>query len=119
MSSYRWLLMVCLFCGFAHGAKGAEKETAVAQTNGTVRPSETFAVTGTVKRVSLEGGFWGVVGDDGRKYQPSRLPQEFQQDGLHVTARLRLKRGAASFRMWGRTVEIVEIARQVDDRREK
>ena len=33
---------------------------------------------GTVKRVKLEGGFWGIFGDNGQKYDATgSLPAEF------------------------------------------
>lgn len=36
-------------------------------------------LTGVVKHIELEGGFFGIVGDDGQKYDPVNLPAEFKK----------------------------------------
>ncbi|MFH0914254.1 MAG: hypothetical protein V1849_03075 [Chloroflexota bacterium] len=64
--------------------------------------------TGTVKFISLEGGFYGIVGDDGQNYDPLNLAKEFQQDGLRVRFEGR-KKDVATIRMWGTPVEITRI----------
>ena len=69
---------------------------------------------GTVKHVSLEGGFYGIVGDDGRNYDPLNLPQEFQIDGLRVRftaerGHVIMKDGIATFHMWGYIVRLAHI----------
>lgn len=62
-----------------------------------------------VVHVPLEGGFYGLVGDDGRHYEPVGLAARFRRDGmrLHVQAQ-RLER--ASIRMWGQPVRILDVA---------
>ena len=69
---------------------------------------------GTVKYLSFEGGFYGIVGDDGKHYDPLNLPQEFKQDGLRVW--FKAERGQAimtdniaTFHMWGYIVRLVSI----------
>ena len=65
--------------------------------------------TGTIVFNDFEGGFWGIEGDDGKKYCPVELPIEFQIEGLKV--RVEMKRAAVmSFQMWGIHVEITEIS---------
>jgi len=88
-------------------------------TSGIVKPhessSETFAITGTVKYVTIEGGFFAIVGDDGRKYDPVNLPDDLKKDGLKVQGTARLKEDAISIHMYGPIIEIVNItARQAD-----
>ncbi|UCD93026.1 MAG: hypothetical protein JSV43_03710 [Methanobacteriota archaeon] len=65
--------------------------------------------TGTVKFISLEGGFFGILGDDGEKYDPINLDEEFQVDGLRVIFIAKICENQVSFHMWGTLVEIVEI----------
>ncbi len=65
--------------------------------------------TGTVVFVELEGGFYGIVADDGARYEPLNLPAEFQQDGLRVRFRARVLKDVASVHMWGRPVELLQI----------
>lgn len=70
---------------------------------------ETFATTGTIVFLSFEGGFYGIKGDDGRNYDPTNLADEFRKEGLRVRLRAKELKDQASFHMWGRLIEIVEI----------
>jgi hypothetical protein len=67
--------------------------------------------TGTVRYLSFEGGFWGIVSDDGMHYDVGSLPQEFQIDGLRVRFSLNIKHDAISFHMWGQIAQLVSIER--------
>ena len=66
-------------------------------------------ITGTVRYLDFEGGFYGLVADDGEKYDPVNLPKEYKQDGLRVKFQVTEKKGMVGFRMWGKIVEVVEI----------
>jgi hypothetical protein len=65
---------------------------------------------GTVRFVLLEGGFYGIVGDDSVRYEPTNLTSEFQQDGLRVHFFARAVSGLSAHQ-WGRLVEIVSISK--------
>jgi|SRR5215831_4358669 len=65
--------------------------------------------TGTVRQVGLEGGFFGIVGDDGQRLDPRNLPAKFQSDGLRVVYDARIDTQAASGHMWGEVVDLVSI----------
>jgi hypothetical protein len=67
------------------------------------------AGNGTVEYIELEGGFYGIVADDGKKYDPINLAPEFQQDGLRVRFEARVRKDLASTHMWGTIVEITRI----------
>ncbi|MDH7569123.1 MAG: hypothetical protein QHJ73_06005 [Armatimonadota bacterium] len=67
--------------------------------------------TGTITYIALEGGFYGIVGDDGHRYDPVNLPKEFQQNGLRVRFEVRPRPDMASFHMWGILVEVVSISK--------
>jgi inhibitor of cysteine peptidase len=64
---------------------------------------------GTVKFLSFEGGFYGIVTDAKKNLDPLNLPKEFQVDGKRVMFRYIEKKDMASFHMWGIIVEILEI----------
>jgi hypothetical protein len=66
-------------------------------------------VSGTIVFVSLEGGFFGIKGDDGRNYDPTNLPKEFQKDAMRVRFEAMELPGRASVHMWGVIVELVTI----------
>ncbi len=65
-------------------------------------------ITGTIAYQDLEGGFWGILGDDEVKYCPDALDTAFQVEGLRVQATIEIFDGM-SLRMWGTEVDILEI----------
>ncbi len=69
------------------------------------------ASTGTVVFSELEGGFYGLVGDTGERYDPVNLKDEFKSDGLRIRFEAKVLRNHISVRMWGRLVEILEMER--------
>lgn len=73
---------------------------------------DTFEIMGTVTYKHIEGGFYAIDGDDGRKYDPINLPDSFRKDGLKVKVTARLKKDAMSFHMYGAIIEVVNIAAQ-------
>lgn len=64
---------------------------------------------GKIVYVPLEGGFYGIVGDTGRRYLPLDLPMEFRQTDLQVRVTARLLEQRIGFQMWGRYIEILSI----------
>ena len=64
---------------------------------------------GTIRYLDLEGGFYGIVGDDGKNYEPTNLSQEFQEDCLPIHFEAKIRKDIASAHMWGTMVEITKI----------
>ena len=64
---------------------------------------------GKVVKVNLEGGFCGLVADDGRRFEPLNLPPAFCRDGLPVQVKGAVIPGGVSFRMWGSRLRIDSI----------
>ena len=75
----------------------------------TTASRQTPTSTGTVVFLSIEGGFYGIKGDNGKNYDPVNLPREFRKNGLRVRYEVRELRDRASVHMWGTIVEIVHI----------
>lgn len=73
--------------------------------------SDAIEATGTVVYVDLEGGFYGLMAEDGARYDPSGLPEAYQQDGLRVSFTVEPRENVLTSRMWGRVVRLVEIER--------
>ncbi len=65
-------------------------------------------VTGTMHYLTFEGGFWGIVGDDGGHYDPINLDNALKKEGLRVKFTLRILRDTGSFHMWGEVVEVLD-----------
>ena len=68
-------------------------------------------IIGTVVFQDLEGGFWGIVGDDQRQYEPvSELPKAIQVENSRIEADIE-PADVLSFRMWGQPVYVRSIKR--------
>lgn len=70
---------------------------------------------GIVQYVELEGGFYGIVDEDGIQYDPINLDDAYKEDGLRVHFLARTREDVMSAHMWGTSVEILAIER-TDDR---
>ena len=71
--------------------------------------ADTFTLTGTIVWKALEGGFFAIHSDDGKKYDPINLPDSLKKEGLRVSVTARRKKGVVSFHMYGSIIEIVDI----------
>lgn len=67
---------------------------------------------GEVVFVEIEGGFYGIVDQNGQKYLPSNLPDVLKQKGLKVRGTAELKSGKMGFKQWGKMIDIIEIIYQ-------
>ncbi len=66
--------------------------------------------TGTIVYNDLEGGFYGLVTDDGTRYLPLNLPDEFAQDSLSVAFRGIVRTDVATIQQWGTPLDLTEIS---------
>lgn len=66
---------------------------------------------GTVTYVDLEGGFWGITGDDGGHFYPTDLPEEYEVEGLHVRVTAVPAEEGMGIQMWGKRITITGITR--------
>lgn len=71
----------------------------------------TFAANGTITYVDLEGGFYGIIDDEGRRFVPQNLPEEYQADGIRVLFSADVMDDTAGIHMWGTPVELRSIER--------
>lgn len=74
--------------------------------------STKMTIIGTVTYISLSGGFWGIVSDDGQQYLPvnNSLPADFQAEGIRLTAKA-TPSSAATIYMWGLPVKLTNLQR--------
>lgn len=73
-------------------------------------PGRQLVIDGTISFVDLEGGFFGILGDDGGEYDPINLPVDFAVEGRRVSIQARVRSDLASAHLWGELIEIDEIA---------
>ncbi len=74
---------------------------------------------GTICLVPVEGGFFGIVSDDGSHYIPGKVDPLFQVDGLRVTYRALERHDRIDSHNWGTPVdlmELVQVGRVIEQR---
>lgn len=81
-------------------------------TPSTAQGENLLRFAGQIVYVPLEGGFFGLVSDDGRRFDPVNLPARFRQDGLRIKVTGRLAAAGVGFHMWGSRLEIIAIERE-------
>lgn len=64
---------------------------------------------GTIRFIELEGGFYGLVTDDGEQLNPLNLEGRFKEDGLRVRFEGDLADDVMTIQMWGKPVRIRSI----------
>lgn len=64
---------------------------------------------GTVKLIDLEGGFYGINGDDGNKYDPVNLNSNFKVDGMRVRFYGTVVENQVNTHQWGTLINITKI----------
>lgn len=74
-------------------------------------PGNEVKIEGEVTYLELEGGFWAIK-DDEETYEPTNLPEDFQQKGLEVTVHAEVEEDKASFKMVGPIINIRSISKR-------
>lgn len=71
---------------------------------------------GTVRYMNLEGGFWGIVADNGQKILPKNLPAEYRKDGLRLSFSAQEITGMMTIQQWGTLSNLsnISVIGQVD-----
>ena len=64
---------------------------------------------GTVVHLDFEGGFYGILADDGTKLDPAGLPESCRVDGLRVAFKGVIT-GGYTTHMWGKRIRITSIS---------
>jgi hypothetical protein len=73
---------------------------------------------GTVRYIKLEGGFWGIITDNGQKILPKNLPKEYRKDGLRLSFEAREIKGMMTIQQWGTLSSLsnIEVIGQVESK---
>ena len=76
-----------------------------------VEPGKEITVQGWMRFVEFEGGFWRIVGNEGRSFDPVFVPLQFRENDLKIRARLLPLTDLSYTRPWRTPVQIVDIRR--------
>ncbi|NND09140.1 MAG: hypothetical protein HKN87_22445 [Saprospiraceae bacterium] len=70
--------------------------------------SANMNIKGTVVKVNLEGGFWGIEDESGTQWLPVNMPDQLKVEGASVE--IAAKRvDVMSIYNWGTTIEIISF----------
>ena len=89
------LLMTATACNLASASAFEEASSTINEAP--QHGDNIVRVTGTVIYLTLEGGCWGIEGDDGKYYRPGNLPQELKRAGIRAEFELEILEDVASF----------------------
>ena len=80
-------------------------------TNGSflVKLSRYIQGTGTIRYIDLEGGFYGIITDDQKHYDPSNLPEVLKQDNFRVEFKALVSSNQDDIHQWGKIIYLLEI----------
>ena len=107
-----WITLTTLSCLFMlGGCSESVKSTAAPSGESDRVASAVFQIEGTVVYKELEGGFFAIDSDDGKKYNPVNLSEAFRKDGLKVNVSAQPYEGMSA-QMYGTLIEIVDIVEQ-------
>ena len=65
-----------------------------------------------VRYIDLEGGFYGIITDNGEHHVPVNLHVDYQVDSLRISYKYETLQNVVSIQMWGTPIEILEIREQ-------
>lgn len=63
-------------------------------------------IKGTIVWKDLEGGFWGIVDENGNEWLPVNLPEQLKSKGKKAKLMIRESEQASMF-MWGTPVRVL------------
>ncbi len=67
-----------------------------------------FRIKGKVVHQDLEGGFWGIVGQDGRQWLPVNMPEQLKEEGKKVSLTVK-ETETVGFQMWGTPIQVLSF----------
>jgi hypothetical protein len=103
------ILFVCLVLSSYASSTIAFERKIFTSTDRNHSPGEELHFVAELRWIPLEGGFYGLVAEDGRKFLPLNLPDDFRKDGLKTRVRGIIREDVATIYMWGTPLEIIEI----------
>lgn len=94
--------------------KREDKRLQATDDKGFIKPSispkgEGVMLQGTVRYMNLEGGFWGIIADNGQKILPKNLPQDYHKDGIRLSFTAQEITGMMTIQQWGKLSNLSDI----------
>ncbi len=78
-------------------------------TSATIKEQNTTMITVTVKYLEFEGGFYGLVTQDGKKLLPMNLAPEYRKAGTVIKVSGKQLTDVMTIQQWGTPYQISEV----------
>lgn len=111
-SVYQW--------GTAIEIKNIQKITEIPKTSQTASPTsvqtsviqgDKVSATGRIDYITIAGGFYGIIADDGMEFFPVNLPSAYKVKDTRVRFEGTLEKNVTSIYQWGQAVNITTITK--------
>ena len=66
-------------------------------------------ITGKSHFQNIGTGFWGIIGNDNKKWRPINMPEQLKQEGKIVNIKARIEDNDFSIEMWGTAIRIINF----------
>ena len=73
------------------------------------KPPARVSGTGTIVFINVEGGFYGLVSDNGTNYYPTNLEDQFCKSGMRVEFNGTVSKNQSNIVMWGTVIDLDSI----------
>ncbi|OUD14961.1 hypothetical protein [Thioflexithrix psekupsensis] len=93
----------------AHALMVNNEQTPIPLSEVIAESEETLHFNGKITYVDVEGGFYGITADDGRRFMPTNLPDKFKQAELAVAVQAVIAEDVIGIHMWGQSIELLQI----------
>jgi hypothetical protein len=90
-------------------ANSQSKMEAVKEIDSKHDESEKMTITGQIRYLEFEGGFYGFIANNGDKYMPSGLKNEYRRNGLIVEMKVEPIPDMMTIQQFGILVKVLEI----------
>jgi hypothetical protein len=64
---------------------------------------------GKAKYIDLSGGFWGIIGNDGKEYRAINMPEQFKEEACEVHCLAEIVDLDFDIFMWGIPIRIISF----------
>ncbi len=66
-------------------------------------------IAGTISYIESDGGFWGIIGNDGKTYEPVNLDSKYWTDDKLVCVRAKILDDRVDSHQWGIPIKVISV----------
>jgi hypothetical protein len=110
MKISRIILFLSLSASTIAAASGCDTTGPGKSANQSSIQTKPVSVAGTVVFRDKDGGFYGILADNGGQYEPVNLDARFRNDGMRITLAGKLDTSRIGTHNWGNPIDLATVA---------